>query len=88
MVSLAVVTNATDTKPRRYSLHDYRAIREWDRRLGSSFYYTHEQIAKAKRDGAPEDAIYKRTETGEWATVSDLAPDHPFRLWYEEAVNV
>lgn len=66
----------------------YWAIEAWDRMLGSSPYYTDNQVTQADLDGAPEDAIYRKhdpkPDEPKWAKVRDLSPDHKFRQWYEE----
>ena len=51
--------------------NDYPYIRAWGRLLGSSDYYVEDQIAKAKREQAPYDAIFK-TEGEDWSTFSEL----------------
>lgn len=67
---------------------NYDALRKWNKDLGSYPYYISDQLKKAAKDKAPQDAIYKRDHIGGddvWVTVRDLAPDHDFRVWYEES---
>lgn len=62
---------------------NYPYIRAWGKKLGSFDYYIRAQIERARETNAPDDALYERYDaqgrTGEWACLSDLAPDHPFR---------
>ena len=51
--------------------NDYPYIRAWGRLLGSFDYYIEDQIAEAKRDRAPYDAIFKTGEE-DWSTFSEL----------------
>jgi hypothetical protein len=66
---------------------DYVAIELWGLQMGSYRYYRLTQQYNASLVDAPIDAIFERYDsngpTGEWATVSSLAPDHPFRGDYE-----
>ncbi len=50
---------------------NYKAIEFWGRRLGSFDYYIKWQQEIAKKDGAPEDAIYKDSQ-GVWQTLRDV----------------
>lgn len=50
---------------------DYVMIRAWGKVMGSMPYYIRDQIATAKEDKAPGNAIYKNEE-GVWMTVSDI----------------
>ena len=49
---------------------DYIYLRAWDRMMGSSSYWCIENIARAKKDNAPQDAIYKNGD--HWQTVDDI----------------
>lgn len=59
---------------------DYHGIALWGRQLGSFQYYIDGQQAKAADDKAPLDALYDRGD--HWVCVSDLKPDHEFRVDY------
>ena len=61
---------------------DYKAIALWGKETGSYDYYIKDEQDRAASDNAPLDATYKRD--GTWRCVSDLAPEHPFRLAYEK----
>lgn len=50
---------------------DYVMIRAWGQYMGSYSYYIRDQIAIAKEDKAPGNAIYKQDD-GTWATVEQL----------------
>lgn len=63
---------------------DYHAIRLWGQNLGSYEYYIANEQLKAVKDNAPLDAIDKDTDTGVWLCVTDLHPDHHFRLMYAD----
>ncbi len=60
----------------------YPAIVKWHRDTGSHSVYIREQVERARQSNAPADAIFQRDDKT-WATVSGLAPDHDFRLWWE-----
>lgn len=65
----------------------YFPLRVWHIDSGSHAYYVADMTAKAKRDGAPDDALYKRDHIGgdgQWVTLRDLAPDHPFHARLEK----
>lgn len=76
---------------------DYKALAEWNRRLGSPASW---KIADAVAEGAPIDAIYRQGDSyarvvnkedrevikGSWVTVRDLHEGHDFRVWYETEV--
>ena len=53
---------------------DYKYVRAWGQSLGSHGYYIEEQIANAKKDNAPQTAIYKRQD-GTWATFEEIKRD-------------
>lgn len=50
---------------------DYKYIRAWERIMGSFPYYREMQLQKARADGAPETAIFRR-EDGTWATFEEI----------------
>jgi hypothetical protein len=58
---------------------DYPFVRAWGVVMGSGSAYIERQVEKARRDKAPPDAIYERTERGEklgWATYRQVtSPD-------------
>lgn len=66
---------------------DYIGIAVWHRRSGSFQYYIDERQAEAADEGAPADAIYRNHDTRKWVCVSDLAPEHEFRMVYAEAIK-
>ena len=51
---------------------DYVLIRAWGQYMGSYSYYIRDQIAIAKEDNAPGNAIYKNEDDGTWVTVDKL----------------
>jgi len=53
-------------------LADYPWIRKWDEFMGSCASYIIEQLAQARAENAPRNAIYKRAD-GSWATTEDVA---------------
>jgi hypothetical protein len=59
---------------------DYPWIRVWGKYLGSSPYYIDDQVAEARRDGAPQDAIYKDSDTEEWRTIDTITSPHTRRV--------
>jgi hypothetical protein len=50
----------------------YRGIAAWAHYLGSQQYYIEAQQAKAARENAPLDALYRSDNAGGWVTISDL----------------
>ena len=50
---------------------DYRHIAAWGKMMGSFAYFVRCEQAKAARDNAPIDAVYKRE--GVWITIRDCA---------------
>lgn len=57
----------------------HAVLRAWCGMMGSYNYYTEAEIAEAKKDNAPEDAIYKR-DTGQWARLSEVNNERT--IWY------
>ncbi len=55
-------------------LADYLWIRKWDGFMGSCASYLKEQLALARAENAPKNAIYKRDD-GSWATTDDVADE-------------
>lgn len=55
----------------RDTRNDYRHLRAWCNMQGSSAAYTKGQLEQARRDKAPEDAVYWREESG-WRTYSEV----------------
>ena len=51
--------------------NDYPYIRAWGRMLGSDSYYIDRQVAQARTDGAPPNAVY-RNANGQWQTTDDV----------------
>jgi len=67
----------------------YHYIRAWGEHMGSYPYYINDQIAKARTQGAPENAIYEKYaadgsgRTGVWAVASEVvAPG--LRNWLDK----
>lgn len=52
-------------------MKDYKYIRAWGMMLHSYSYYIEGEVEKARRDGAPETAIY-RHDDGTWATFEGI----------------
>lgn len=50
---------------------DYKHIRAWGQMMGSKKYYIDAQIEQARRDGAPQDAVYFDGE-GRWHVFGDV----------------
>jgi hypothetical protein len=48
----------------------YLHIRAWGELLRSSSYYVRDEVEKARRDDAPDDAIYEHQ--GRWFTIHDI----------------
>jgi hypothetical protein len=53
-------------------MSNYPYIRAWGRLLHSHEYYIESQIADARRERAPADAIYYDFDNSRWATFSEL----------------
>jgi hypothetical protein len=51
---------------------DYIYIRAWGEMMGSENYFVRNELATAKEDKAPGNAIFKRDD-GTWATIEDVA---------------
>lgn len=50
---------------------EYKWIRKWGEMFSYPEYYTENAIMVARRDGAPQNAIYKH-DGGVWATTDDI----------------
>lgn len=50
---------------------DYKYIRAWGQMLGSFPSYIEGEVERAKRDHAPQTAIYRRQD-GSWATFEGI----------------
>lgn len=50
---------------------DYLYIRAWGIALDSFLYYIEDQVERARRDHAPETAIYRRQD-GSWAVFEEI----------------
>lgn len=57
---------------------EYKYIWAWGRLLGSYPYYMENEAEKAKRENAPETAIYRKDD-GTWATFEDIKSDETKR---------
>jgi hypothetical protein len=53
---------------------DYPWIWRWGRLLGSFSYYIENEVKRAREDGAPQNAIYRRND-GTWATTDDVTSE-------------
>jgi hypothetical protein len=49
---------------------DYKYIRAWGKMMGSFKYYVDDQVERAIRDKAPEDAVYQRSD-GRWVQLKE-----------------
>lgn len=54
---------------------DYKYIRAWGKHLGSFNYYIDGEVLKARKDNAPQNAIYKNSK-GNWQTFDDIKSDN------------
>lgn len=54
-----------------HNMNEYIYLRAWCRMLGSFSTFTENEVARAKADGAPQTAIYRRTD-GTWATFEEI----------------
>lgn len=59
-------------------MKDYAYIQAWGRMLRSFPYYVKGEVEKARRDGAPETAIYRR-EDGTWAVFEEISCENTKR---------
>lgn len=50
----------------------YDHLRAWCAMMGSYPYYVRDQIELARREDAPDDAIYRDSSTGRWVTFSEV----------------
>lgn len=50
---------------------DYCYIRAWERLMGGFPYYIEMQLAKARKEHAPQTAIFRRDD-GTWALVQEI----------------
>jgi hypothetical protein len=69
--------------------NDYPCIRAWGQQMGSMSYYIDAQIEKARKDKAPEDAIYQRHEgsqpvPGVWARLSEVTSPETQWNWIRQ----
>jgi hypothetical protein len=65
---------------------DYLYIRAWGRMMGSNLSYIADQVSEARKEKAPEDALYKSSETGRWETMSNFAGTADTRRQIEATV--
>jgi hypothetical protein len=65
----------------------YLGIRMWGERSASGRAYILRQQQLAAKLDAPIDAIFQRFNSNEWATVSGLGDEHPFRKEYRDALK-
>ena len=58
----------------------YNYITRWGRLMGSYEYYITQQIEKAKKDNAPEDACYFNDFENRWVSYSEINPKVQMKL--------
>lgn len=58
---------------------EYKAIAAWGKMLGSFQYFIDAETERARKDGAPEDAIYRDSIDDHWHTVRDIHSDRTAR---------
>lgn len=66
-------------------MKDYKYIRAWGKKIGASNNYIEDQVARARIDGAPPDAVYAMDEVEEprsWVAFGDLAKDTQLSITY------
>lgn len=51
--------------------NDYHWVREWGKLLDSNEAYIEAQVEKARKENAPENAVYKSND-GHWVTTDDV----------------
>ncbi len=51
---------------------EYKWIRKWGEMFSYPAYYTENALMVARRDGAPQNAIYK-DDRGSWVTTDDIS---------------
>jgi hypothetical protein len=51
--------------------YDYPYLRAWDRMMGSSGWWCEENLSRARKEKAPQDAIYK-SHVGKWHTYENI----------------
>lgn len=54
---------------------DYKYIRAWERIMGGLPYFLEIRLEKARAEGAPETAIYRRND-GTWATFEEITDEY------------
>lgn len=67
---------------------DYPAIVAWGRMMGSRPYYVEDEIERARRDGAPRLATFRRIDpntgaTSGWAVLSEVTAPMT-QLYFQE----
>lgn len=58
----------------------YNYITRWGRLMGSYDYYIAQQIEKAKKENAPEDACYFNDFENRWVSYSEINPKVQMKL--------
>ena len=61
--------------------HGYRHLVAFSVDIGSYAAYIIDKCAEAKRENAPEDALYKDSKSGEWVTYSSYPQDRKDDPW-------
>jgi hypothetical protein len=53
-------------------MNDYIYIKAWGKFLHSFDYYIEQQVEKARRDGAPQNACFFSVDSNKWVTFDDI----------------
>jgi hypothetical protein len=59
---------------------DYPYIRLWGKMLGSMPYYINDQVRRARKDGAPQNATFFSTDEQRWQTTDDITANQTRRI--------
>jgi hypothetical protein len=66
-----VINRRAEEARKRVATCEYEWIRKWGRMLGSYQYYIDDQIALARREQAPANAVHKNQD-GRWVTTDEI----------------
>ncbi len=53
---------------------DYKFIRAWCKMLGSFSYFVKNEVEQARRDNAPQNAVYRNAD-GRWVTYDEITSE-------------
>ena len=53
---------------------DYKFIRAWWKMLGSFSYFVKGEVEQARRDNAPQNAVYRNAD-GRWVTYDEITSE-------------